>query len=260
MGSYLLNSRLQVRVLPGAPKVQVRGPISAVLRMPETGRSFLGSLAAAGALLSSDDFGSSERRGFIRLWQEQGAVLHVLDSAETSEWWITEPGETTCRCRAWGGVTRPPEMCGASVRGRPSGEATGWGTSPGSPAGRGRPCRGRWGQPGPLDHHADPDGSDRDTGLLRGAPSRQALRAACGGRPRPADRPVRLSVVQPLHYGLAMASRLRRALHWLGLVQPTAAAPELLSLGHPSGPVTSVQPAAPWLQSPHRNATTPGTN
>jgi hypothetical protein len=70
MGSYLLNSRLQVRVLPGALKAQVRGPISAVLLVLETGRSFLSSLAAAGALLSSEN-------GFgVRV--ERAAKLHPL--------------------------------------------------------------------------------------------------------------------------------------------------------------------------------------
>ena len=95
-------------------------------------------------------------------------------------------------------------------------------------------------------------------------PSRPALRAAaCGGRPRPADRTGPAGYRRPSRSitVLAMESPLRRALRWLGLAQPNGSGGAGAPLaGTPSGPAMSAQSAAPWLQPPRRSATTPGTN
>jgi len=73
-------------------------------------------------------------------------------------------------------------------------------------------------------------GADADAGAVTIVPAFRSavagLRVAVRTFSTP-SRPVcgqdhhgRLSAVQPLRYSLGMASRLRRALHWLGLVQP----------------------------------------
>jgi hypothetical protein len=76
-----------------------------------------------GAVLSSDDFGSSvERTATLHpFWQLKARFYMCWDSVEAGVGWITECGEATCGSRAWGGVTRPRDPRGKrwSQRSRP---------------------------------------------------------------------------------------------------------------------------------------------
>jgi hypothetical protein len=144
-----------------------------------------------GALLSSDDFGSSVERSakLHPLWQGQGAVLHVLDSVEASVWWVAKPGEATCRFGHGAALLNHrrcvgPRLAGVHLAKRPVEEH-----AQGHQQGDGAHAENGGDQPGPLDHHADQGGSDRDAGPLRWATVPVAITPPTAAAPLSGSQP-----------------------------------------------------------------------
>jgi hypothetical protein len=162
MGSYLLNSRLQVRVLPGAQNCRSR-PIFTLVAPAHSGTVIPQAVAAPGALLSSDDFGLSvERTATLHpLWQ--------LPSSWCLRYCIERRGSVRERFeRNW--LDRGPAMgaCGPSSA---------------SPAGgRTRPTSTQTEQPkaqrGPLNSTPESGLPHRNCSLCRGSGGSQARPAA----------------------------------------------------------------------------------
>ena len=142
------------------------------------------------ALLRTN-FGSSvERTAKLHpLWQVQGAVLHVLDSVEARvgggslslEKRRVDLGHGAALLDHRKGVGR--QFAGVHVAKRPLKNM------PRVTSRERAPCRGRWGQPGPPDHHTDPDGSDQDGGLLRRATPPVAITAPTVAAPLSGSQP-----------------------------------------------------------------------